>query len=228
VDELDVIQAALSRGYAEFMGQEFLVEPGVLVPRAVTEVLIRAYRAVLGDTEPQRIVDLGCGCGMIGITLALVYPRAHVVGLDIAADAVRVTRRNIEKFGLTERMEARLSNMFEAIPALAGCVDAIVSSPPFISSGQLAKGSAHLLAQEPRTAFDAGPYGIAIHQRLIIDSAKMLRQGSGWLVVEFGEGQDKQVAHLIERSGSYQNLNTFRERTNRFVASIAVQRSRQL
>ena len=223
-----MIQTALSRGCAEFMGREFLVEPGVLVPRDVTKVLIRACCAVFGDSEPLRIVDLGCGCGMIGITLALAYPRSYVVGLDIAPDAVRVTRRNIEKFGLTERMEARLSNMFEAIPLLAGCVDAIVSSPPFISSGQLAKGSAHLLAQEPRAAFDAGPYGIAIHQRLIIDGAKMLRQGSGWLVVEFGDGQDKQVERLIERAGSYQNVNRFREHTDSFVASIAAQRTDRL
>jgi len=56
----------------------------------------------------------------------------------------------------------------------------------------------------------------------------MLRQGSGWLVVEFGDGQDKQVERLIERAGSYQNVNRFREHTDSFVASIAAQRTDRL
>lgn len=223
--ELDKVWGALEVGKSEFMGKEFCVERGVLVPRAVTEVLVRACRTVLRSVAPQCLVDLGCGCGMVGIMLARSFPEASVVALDISQTAVSVTQRNIQKFGLADRMEARRSDMFEAIPELVGRVDAIVSSPPFISSGQLAKGSAHLLAHEPRAAFDAGPYGIAIHQRLIKEGAKLLRPDAGWLVVEFGMDQDKQVRRLIERAGSYQSLHEFREHTERFVACIAARRA---
>jgi release factor glutamine methyltransferase len=96
-------------------------------------------------------------------------------------------------FGLADRLEVRQRDMFESVAELEGQVDTIVSSPPFISSGRLADTNAHLLKHEPREAFDAGSYGISIHQRLVSEGIALLRAGSGWLVMEFGEGQDRQV-----------------------------------
>ena len=221
MDDAKQIEAALLAGSAPFMGQDFLVERGVLVPRAVTEVLVRATRTLFEGASPRRFVDLGCGCGMIGIMLARAFPGVMVTALDISADAVRTIRRNIEKFGLADRVEVRQSDMFESVPELQGQVDAIVSSPPFISSGRLTNASAHLLEHEPREAFDAGPYGISIHQRLVNEGFALLRTGSGWLIMEFGEGQDRQVRRLVERSGHFGATEEFRERNGTFVACVA-------
>jgi len=69
--------------------------------------------------------------------------------------------------------------MLAAAPDFVGKVDFIVSSPPFISNGQLANGSADYLELEPRAAFDAGPHGISIHERLVREGAGLLRPGTG-------------------------------------------------
>jgi release factor glutamine methyltransferase len=221
MDDSTQIQAAILAGSAPFMGQDFYVERGVLVPRVVTEVLVRATCTLFRNGTPRRFVDLGCGCGMIGIMLARAFPDAQVMALDISTDAVRTTRRNIQKFGLMDRVEARRGDMFVPIGELEGQVDAIVSSPPFISSGRLANASAHLLEHEPREAFDAGPYGISVHQRLINEGVPLLRAGSGWMIVEFGDGQDRQVRRLAERSGHFGAIEEFREASGTFVACIA-------
>lgn len=161
---------------------------------------------------------------MVGITLALAFPNVNVLALDIASEAVELTQRNIQKWQLESRVRVVQSDMFAAAQDLRGQVDAIVSSPPFISSTQLNKDRASLLELEPRAAFDAGPYGIAIHQRLVKEGEAMLRPGLGWLIVEFGEGQDRQVKRLMERSQYYDALREYREHSDRFVACIAAQR----
>lgn len=222
-EESDDIRTALTSGKAQFMGREFRTAPGVLVPRPVTEVVVRACRSKLNPSEPALIVDVGCGSGIIGLTLALEAPLWHVVCLDIAAEAVRVTQENIALHGLRERVEAFESDVFSAIAERASKVDAIVSSPPFISSGRLTKDRAHLLELEPREAFEAGPYGISMHQRLASQGKAMLRTG-GVLVMEFGEGQDRQVRKIVERAGGYVELTDFKESTDTFVACLAARR----
>ncbi len=219
------VQQALADGYATFMGERFEVEPGVLVPRGVSEVLVRSTRALFSDRCPAWLVDLGCGCGSLAIMLARAFPGARVMALDISADAARVTRRNVERFELQKRVEVRQGDMFEAIDELSGDVDAIISSPPFISSGRLASGSRALLEHEPAVAFDAGPYGIGIHQRLVREGAPLLRPGSGWLVVEHGAGQAPQVRRLIDRSARYAESAEYSESSGTFVACVAARRA---
>jgi len=81
-----------------------------------------------------------------------------------------------------------------------------VCNPPYISSGRLAKDSAPLLSHEPRAAFDGGPFGFAVHQRVISEAPRLLRPG-GHLAVEVGVGQERQVSSLFERTGQYQEVS---------------------
>lgn len=219
-DSQDVL-AALEAGKADFMGYEFFVARGVIVPRPVTEVMIRACLSLLDSAGAYTFVDVGCGTGLIGIVLAHKFPNSRVVCLDISEDCVRLTQRNIDKHGLAARVCARRSDMFAAAQDLIGQVDAVISSPPFISSGRLAKDRAYLLDLEPREAFDAGPFGISIHQRLVKDSKTVMRANTGWLVVEVGEGQQEQMQRLLQRAGGYARVTEFRERTDQYVACVA-------
>ncbi|HEX7507773.1 MAG TPA: HemK family protein methyltransferase [Polyangia bacterium] len=219
-DAQDVL-AALEAGKTTFMGYEFLVERGVIVPRPVTEVMIRACLSLLDPAGAYTLVDVGCGTGLIGIVLAHKFPNSRVVCLDISEECVRLTQRNIDKHGLGARACVRQSDMFAAAQDLVGLIDVVVSSPPFISSGRLAKDRAYLLDLEPRAAFDAGPYGISIHQRLAKDSKTVMRPNAGWLVVEVGEGQQAQVLRVLQRAGGYDRFTEFRERTDQYVACVA-------
>lgn len=215
------ILAALEAGRVDFMGYEFLVTRGVLVPRPVTEVTIRACLSVLDPAGTHVFVDVGCGTGAMGIVLAHKFPNSRVVCLDIDEGCVRIAQRNVEKHGLTARVSVRESDMFAAAQDLSGQIDVVVSSPPFISSGRLAKDKASLLELEPRAAFDAGPFGLSIHQRLVKDSKTVLRADGGWLVVEFGEGQREQILRLLQRAGGYDRITEFRDRMDQFVACVA-------
>lgn len=220
------IEALLAAGVARFMGHELYVEPGVLVPRAVSEVLVRAAREIHDRDAPLVIVDMGCGSGNVGVALAHVFPRARVFSADVSPKAVALAQKNAKKHGLEDRMEVRQGDLFAPLADLVGQVDLVTCSPPFISSGKLAKESAHLLEHEPREAFDAGPYGIALHQRLVRECVPYLKPGRGWLVVEHGEGQERAVRSLVERARAYDEARPHECHEGRFVAAIAARRAR--
>lgn len=205
---------AYVRGVCDFMGHEFLAEPGTIYPREVSAIVVRAIveLAQAGTLRPDagaplRIVDQCGGSGNLGCVLALSLPDAHVWTTDLMPVSSALARRNVAKHDLGARVEVATGDLFHALDGLGleQRIDAIACSPPFISTGRLTRDRAHLLAHEPREAFDAGPYGIAIHQRVAKDSLSMLRAG-GYLVCEFGEGQAKQVESIVNRTHGYDEV----------------------
>lgn len=179
--------------------------PGVLVPRAETELLGRAALEKLaeGPANPV-VVDMCCGSGNLALAIAHGAPDARVYASDLTDETVALARRNTARLGLEERVHVAQGDMFDGLAdhGLDAAVDLIVCNPPYISTAKLETESAYLLAAEPREAFDAGPYGIALHQRLIAEAPAFLKPG-GWLAFEFGAGQDRQVKLLLARSRAY-------------------------
>lgn len=199
---------ALEAGRVVFCGLELEVAPGALVPRAETELLARVASAELErDREAAlTVVDVGCGSGNLACALASRFPSARVFALDIAAAAVEITRRNAARHGLASRVDARVSDLFAGLPPeLEGRVDAVVTNPPYISTGKLDGERAALLDHEPREAFDAGPYGLALHQRIANEAPRWLRPG-GLLACEFGLGQERQLRIVVDRARAYESL----------------------
>lgn len=102
------------------------------------------------------------GGGCLAVTAAWCFPSARVYASDLS-DAVALARRNVAEHRLEDRVEVHRGDLFGATTeASPGPVDVRLVSPPFISSGKLSAASAHLLAREPRAAFDGGPYGISL------------------------------------------------------------------
>jgi release factor glutamine methyltransferase len=213
--ENDARAAIYARGRAPFMGHEFFVEPGTLIPREVSAILVDAVvdlvragaLAPSSPGAPLRFVDQCGGSGNVGCALALRLPNARVWSTDLVPASSALARRNVEKHGLGGRVTVATGDLFKALDGLGleGTIDAVTCSPPFISTGRLARDRAFLLIHEPREAFDAGPYGISMHMRLVKESLPMLRPG-GYLVLEFGEGQAKQVEGLATRAGGYDEV----------------------
>lgn len=188
-----------------FMGVELELAPDVLVPRAETELLgRRAVAALHGRHADSIVVDMCCGSGNLALAIADAVPSARVWGADLTDGTVALARRNTRRLGLDGRVTIRQGDLFGALEGdgLKGRVDMVVCNPPYISTARLEGDSAHLLESEPREAFDGGPYGISIQQRLIREAAGVLKPG-GWLMFEFGEGQDRQVAALLARAKAY-------------------------
>ncbi len=198
-----------ARGRALFMGVEVLVAPGALVPREETELL--GYTALelasgTGLADPV-IIDMCCGSGNLGCALAVRVPGARVWLSDLTDGCVGVTRKNVEHLGLGGRVSVHQGDLFASLEGqgLEGRADLVVCNPPYISAKRLEGDRAHLLEHEPREAFDGGPYGISIHQRVIKQALAFLKVG-GYLLFEIGEGQDRQVTLLFERSKGYDDI----------------------
>ena len=179
-------------GVVEFLGIELLCAADCVVPRKETEIAGRAALAALKDLpgESLRVVDMCCGAGNLACAIATQEPRARVVASDLTGGCVKLTRQNVTHLGLEERVQVVQGDLFEPVREVAGAerFDLIVCNPPYISTGRLEEERAELLENEPREAFDGGPYGLSIHQRVLKDATSLLRPG-GWLMFEFGVGR---------------------------------------
>lgn len=201
-DDTALAAQALARGWVSFLDLDLEVASGALVPRPETELLARvAIDAIRARGGAPIVVDVGCGAGNLACAIARAVPHATVYGLDIAPAAVDLTRRNAERLGLS--VLAIESDLFAALPSeLHGRVDAVVANPPYISTGKLEGERADLLEHEPREAFDAGPYGLALHQRIVADARGVLAP-EGLFSCEFGRGQERQLRVVLERARGY-------------------------
>ena len=187
------------------MGIELLVAPGALVPREETELLGYAAVEALALIDEPRVIDMCTGSGNLACGIATKVPTAQVWCSDLTTETVAVARANVEKLGLTSRVIVKQGDLFEALAFLEATIDLVVCNPPYISSGKLEKESSALLSHEPREAFDGGPYGLSIQQRVAIDAAKFLKPG-GLLMFEFGLGQERQLNAVLARAKAYTDV----------------------
>ncbi len=194
------------------------------MPRAETELLARTSLNLIAALDAPIVIDMCCGSGNVGLAIFGRRPDIHLFGADLTPDAVAWARRNAARIDPTGRAIYEQGDMFEALAThqLEGRANLVACNPPYISTHKLETESAHLLEAEPREAFDAGPYGIAIHQRLIAEASKYLVDG-GWLVFEFGAGQDRLVRALLSRARAYSQATFFSDRDG-VLRVVAVQK----
>jgi HemK-like putative methylase len=187
------------------MGVEMELAPDVLVPRQETELLGHNAASILQQMAREPVVvDMCCGSGNLALAIAHHCPKARIWAADLTDSTVALARSNVSRLSLAGRVTVRQGDLFAALEQddLKGAVDMIVCNPPYISSARLENESAHLLDNEPRAAFDGGPYGISILQRMVRAAVDFLKP-DGWLLFEFGEGQERQAASLLARTKAY-------------------------
>jgi release factor glutamine methyltransferase len=207
------IEEAHEKGCAVFMGLDLLVSRGALVPRTETELLANTALETLHAmrSDELRVIDICCGVGNLACAIAHRLPSARVWAGDLSGACIDTARRNVSFLGLEGRVSEHQGDLFDAVARLGleGTVDVIVCNPPYISERRLAGESAHLLELEPREAFDAGPFGLSIHMRVVKEALPFLRPG-GALLFEVGLGQDRQVKKLFERTKAYEEIRIVR------------------
>lgn len=199
----------IAQATGRFMGIDLAFPADVLAPRAETELLGRTAVALLRERPGRpRVVDMCCGCGNLACAVATAIESAAVWACDLTPACVTAARRNVDRLGLSDRVEVRRGDLFAPLPVeeFGASLDLVLCNPPYIPSFRLDGDKAHLLEAEPREAFDGGLYGFAIHQRVIAAALLYLRPG-GWIALEFGERQEKQIAALFRRAGGYRDLD---------------------
>lgn len=184
-------------GKWEFYGLEFLTLPGVLIPRADTETLIDYALPILKEQKRPRILDLCCGSGCIGLTLAKLLPSADVTLLDISAAAIEATKRNAKLLGVEERCHIVQGDVFSKGTSFFPdqTFDMLISNPPYIKSEDMKNLSKEVLA-EPALALDGGADGLMYYRAIAADWCSVLKMGAD-LVLEAGFDTTKEVAALL-------------------------------
>jgi release factor glutamine methyltransferase len=182
-------------GLREFWSLPFIVTSDVLVPRPETETVVETALALIGTnrTAAARILDIATGSGAILLALLSELPNARGVGTDIDQPALGVARRNAAQLGLADRAEFVASNYGTAIN---GRFDLVASNPPYVATPQIATLDRDVRDHDPHLALDGGPDGLSAYRAIVADAVRLLAPG-GYLVLEIGQGQERDVAQLL-------------------------------
>jgi release factor glutamine methyltransferase len=180
-------------GTREFWGLPFEVGPDVLIPRHETEFIIEEALALVARDSHPVIADVGTGSGCIGISLAREIPGARVIATDLSPHALEVARRNAVRHDVSERITFVETSFLDGIEE---GVDLIVSNPPYVPSVSRPGLIPEVRDYEPSVALFGGEDGLAGLRSVLDASASKLAPG-GWLVMEFGCGQDDCVTDLV-------------------------------
>lgn len=176
-------------GEQAFWDLRLKVNEHTLIPRPDTELIIETLQELA--ITPQRILDLGTGSGALALVLARLYPASEVTATDISPEALKVARKNAQKYQLNH-IQFIQSHWFSEITS--NDFDLIVSNPPYIEPGDQ-----HLknLNHEPISALVADQEGLA-DLKTIIEQAGQYLHPDGLLVVEHGFNQQQAVFNLFQ------------------------------
>ncbi len=191
-------------GEAWFYGRAFKINRAVLIPRPETELLVELALAVCRDIEETKMADLGTGSGCLAVTLAAERPDATVWATDLSADALKEARKNVVRYGLTDRVTLLHGDLLGPLPEGLR-LDVIVSNPPYVTEAELPDLQPEVRDYEPKLALSglgdaAGLDGTDLHRRILAEAPAFLKPG-GRVLLEVGQGQAGSVAELARTLG---------------------------
>ena len=172
-----------------FMGLEFHVEPGVLIPRPDTEILCE--EALRRLAPGARVLDIGTGSGALAVSIAKLGKDAQVTAVDVSDTALSIAAGNAERNGAAVRFVK--SDCFAALEG--DCFDMIVSNPPYINREEMAQLMDEV-RREPELALFGGEDGLDFYRRISREASAHLKEG-GCLLFEIGWQQKDAVSELL-------------------------------
>lgn len=188
-------------GTQEFMGIDFLVKEGVLVPRGDTEILVEETLKLLEKLQNPLVVDVGCGSGAISVSIAKYKEDAQVYALDIESTPLEVTEINAKKNCVDNRVKVIKSDMLSALnKEFEGKVDAIISNPPYIKEEVISTLMEEVKDFEPYSALSGGKDGLYFYREITKQSLKFLKE-NGFIAYEIGHDQREEVATILRNNG---------------------------
>ena len=204
-------------GNVSFMGYKFNVTPDVLIPRQDTESVVESALAAIkaSGAEKGDILDLCCGSGAIGISLAGLLPGSSVTCSDISEKALAVARSNAELNEVNKKVSFSQGDMFAPFTGKfkKRKFDCIVSNPPYIPSDKVLTLQREITEHEPLSALDGGEDGLDFYRCIAEHATEHLRK-KAVLVLEIGDDQADEVGRLLAGKG-FENINVHRDLAGR-------------
>ncbi len=199
-------------GKQEFMGHTFRVNPQVLIPRQDTETLVTEAAKTIQNTPKEKlslierlkgnkewdILDLCCGSGAVGISLAKICSNIKVTASDISAEAIAVAEENASN--LHAKLKFVQGDMFA--PHQDKKFDMIVTNPPYVKTAMISILQEEVKSHEPLAALDGGRDGLDFY-RIIVEKAADHLKKDGFLLMEIGHDQGEDLRKMLKDSQKY-------------------------
>lgn len=183
-------------GKASFYGESFLVEEEVLIPRPETELLIDNALEILkekkSNNEPLTILEIGTGSGIISVMLALLIKDIKIIAVDINEKALKLAKKNAIKHKVEDKIEFRLSNLYENIDKQKDNIFMTISNPPYIKDSYELPSN---VKYEPSNALFGGEVGDELLKKIISETAN---RDIEYLLCEMGYDQKKPLEDYIK------------------------------
>ncbi|MFO7718328.1 MAG: peptide chain release factor N(5)-glutamine methyltransferase [Desulfohalobium sp.] len=189
-------------GHKEFYGLEFAVSPGVLIPRPETETLIDAVREEYSPQTPLVFADTCTGSGILGVALAICFPKSSGVLLDLSDAALSVARSNVQTHQVKDRLDLVRGDLLGSLKPAS--LDLVLANPPYLATQEIQATAADVREYEPRLALEGGQVGTEIPQRLLHEAAFVLKPG-GVLCFEIGWQQGAWLQEAM-RAGPWERV----------------------
>ena len=198
-DRLNQRPIAYIIGNREFMGLDFFVKEGVLIPRPDTETLVEEIINICNNKIGLNILDIGTGSGAITVSLAKYLDKSHVVSVDISDIALEIASKNAVSNNVDERIDFIKSDVFSNVSDEAR-FDIIVSNPPYIKKADISGLDRQVKDFEPYNALEGGEDGLDFYRRITEESRGFLKQ-DGILAYEVGHDQASDVSKIMQQNG---------------------------
>lgn len=182
-------------GHREFYKSFFMVNENVLSPRPDTEILVESTLNLIPEQASWNILDLGTGSGCILLSLLLERSQCQGTGIDASQEALHIATQNAQRLELLSRTKF-IHKSWNETNIVSELFDVIVSNPPYIPSAEIAALEAEVRNYDPLTALDGGEDGLNCY-REIAKITPLLLKKDGYILLEVGYGQDKDVAEIF-------------------------------
>lgn len=196
-------------GETEFMGLDFIIKEGVLIPRNDTEILVEEVLKLIKDEEELEVCDLCSGSGAIGISLAHYRKNIKVDEIDFYPIPEEITKKNIAKHKLEDRVKFIKSDLLKEVIKENKKYHILVSNPPYIKEEEINTLMKDVKDYEPHTALDGGEDGLVFYRRIIEESKKVLKENA-LIAFEIGYDQGEAVSKLLEDNG-FNNIKVVKD-----------------
>jgi release factor glutamine methyltransferase len=185
-------------GFANFMGEDFIVNSSVLIPRDETEILVRKAIEIINENHLKMALDVGTGSGCIACMVAK-YTDCQIIGLDISTDALNTALDNASRLNLFNKAIFRKSDIFSNVKPQE-TFDIIISNPPYIPPKEKKNIQKEVTFDPELALFATDEKGLEFYENITKGAVNVLNK-NGYLAFELGIGQSQDVKNIMQNSG---------------------------